>query len=272
MLKLLIFGDVVGKTGRRAVAKILPKLKKQYQPDLVIANAENLAHGSGVTIKTLADLEQAGVNFFTGGDHILAKPDVEKIFARSDSQVIRPANWLTNSGTGEKVITVAKKQILVVNLIGQVFIGDKLEEKWGTKLLNPFRVINQILEKYKNEKLAAILVDFHTEATSEQVAMGKFLDGRVTAVWGTHTHIPTADAEILKKGTAYITDVGMTGAKDTILGVDKEIIIDRFLNETQKSFDWPELDEALVNVLYVEVNTKTGQAKKIKLIQKKIKL
>lgn len=272
MLKFVIFGDIVGKTGRKAVVKILPKLKKLYRPDLIIANAENLAHGSGVTPKTIVELEQAGVGVFTGGDHIFAKPDVEKIFERTDCPLIRPANWVTDLGTGEKLITVAKKRVLVVNLIGQVFIADKIQERWGKKLLNPFRVINQILEKYKNEKLNAILVDFHTEATSEQVAMSRFLEGKVSCVFGTHTHIPTADAQILDNGTAAISDIGMTGAKDTILGVDKNIIIDRFLNETQKSFDWPELEKAVVNALYVEINDKTGLAKKIKLIQKEIKI
>jgi len=272
MLRFLIFGDVVGKTGRKALIKILPKLKKLYRPDLIIANAENLAHGSGVTPKTIADLEQAGVGIFTGGDHIFAKPDVEKIFERADCPLIRPANWVSHLGTGEKVVTVAKKRILVINLLGQVFIADKLQERWNTKLLNPFRVANQILEKYKDEKLSAVLVDFHTEATSEQVAMSRFLEGKVACIFGTHTHIPTSDAQILGGRTAAITDIGMTGAKDTVLGVDKDIIIDRFFNETQKSFDWPELDKAVVNALYVEVNEKTGRAKKVKLIQKDIKI
>lgn len=272
MLKFLIFGDVVGKTGRRAVKKILPRLKKQYQPDLVMANAENLAHGSGVTPKTLTELQEAGVDLFTGGDHLFAKPDVEQILSQNDSPLLRPANFPQNKpGQGEKVLNLATKRVLVINLLGRVFIEDKLEEK-GTKLDNPFTTLEKILQKYQGEKFNAILVDFHTEATSEQMAMGYFLDGRASALWGTHTHIPTADAQILTNGLGYITDVGMTGAKDSVLGVAKEVIIDRFVNESEKHFEWPEMDVAIVNVLYLEIDPKTAQTKKIKLIRREVTL
>lgn len=270
MLKFLIFGDVVGKTGRQAVKKILPRLKKQYRPDLIIANAENLAHGSGVTPKTLAELKEAGVNVFTGGDHIFAKPDAEKIFAETDSPLLRPANMINKPGAGEKLLTLAKNQVLVVNLIGRVFIEDKLKEK-GIGLENPFWTVEAILQKYEKER-PIVLVDFHTEVTSEQTALGYFLDGRAAAVWGTHTHVPTADAKILPQGAGCITDVGMTGAAGTVLGVDKEIIIDRFVNESEERFEWPETDQAAVNVLYLEVDEKNKQTKKIKLIQRNIKL
>lgn len=271
MLKFLIFGDVVGKTGRRAITKILPQLKKKYRPDLVIVNAENLAHGSGVTPKTLRELELAGVDIFTGGDHIFAKPDVQKIFASKDCPLLRPANFLNRPGQGEKLLNLATKRVLVVNLLGRVFIEDKLKEK-GLKIENPFTVIDKILKKHQSEKLNAILVDFHTEATSEQMAMGYFLDGRISVLWGTHTHVPTADAKILASGTGYISDVGMTGAEDTVLGVDKEVIVGRFVNESEEPFEWPEKDRAIANVLYLEVNPKDGKTKKIKLLQYKIKL
>lgn len=270
MFKVLIFGDVVGKTGRQAVAKILPKLKKQLRPNLIIANVENLAHGTGVTPKTLATLEEAGVQVFTGGDHIFAKPDAAKIFEREDSTLIRPANMSVPMGKGEKLLTVAKKPVLVVNLLGRVFLGEKLNEK-GINVANPFKTIDEIVKKYADQK-PVIIVDFHTEATSEQVAMGYHLDGRAQVLFGTHTHIPTADAQILENGLGYITDVGMSGAKDTVIGVDKKVILNRFLEDKKESFDWPELDEAIVNALYVEINEKTNKAKKIKLIQKTIKL
>lgn len=271
MLHFLIFGDVVGKTGRQAIKKILPRLKKQYRPDLVIANAENLAHGTGVTPKTLREVQEVGIDIFTGGDHIFAKPDVSKIFQENDSPLLRPANLVGQPGLGEKLLTLAKNKVLVVNLLGRVFIEDKLKEK-GILLSNPFGEIQAILKKYEKQKLNAILLDFHTEVTSEQIAMGLFLDGKVSAVWGTHTHVPTADAKILSQGTGYLTDIGMTGAKDTVLGVAKEVIIDRFVNESEKHFEWPEADTAIVNALYLEVDSKTAKTKKIKLLQYNIKL
>ncbi|KKR48764.1 MAG: hypothetical protein UT86_C0003G0093 [Candidatus Magasanikbacteria bacterium GW2011_GWC2_40_17] len=271
MFKVLIFGDIVGKTGRQAVAKILPKLKKQFHPHLIIANVENLAHGTGVTPKTLAILEEAGVQVFTGGDHIFAKPDAAKIFEREDSPLIHPANMSVPLGQGEKMLTVAKKRVLVVNLLGRVFLGEKLNEK-GIAISNPFKTFDETLKKYQDQKPQIVIVDFHTEATSEQVAMGYHLDGRASVLFGTHTHIPTADAQILDEGLGYITDVGMSGAKNTVLGVDKNIILKRFLEDAKESFDWPELSEAVVNALYVEISEKTGRAKKIKLIQKTIKI
>ena len=277
MLKFLIFGDIVGRTGREALQKILPSLKKQYKPNLVIANAENAAHGSGVTPKTLREMQVAGVDFFTNGDHCFDKPEVEKILTETNSPLLRPANMIDQPGVGEKLLTLATKKVLVVNLLGRVFIENNLGKKGEDKqkkikLSNPFTVMEEILAKYTNEKIDAILLDFHTEATSEQVAMGYFLDGRASVVWGTHTHVPTADARILSKGTGFITDVGMTGAKDTVIGVAKENVIERFVKENDAKFEWPETETAIVNALYVEVDPKTKKTKKIKLIQKEIKI
>lgn len=278
MLKFLIFGDIVGRTGRHALQKILPKLKKQYRPDLVIANAENAAHGSGVTPKTLREMQLAGVDFFTNGDHCFDKPEVEKILTEPDSPLLRPANMIGQPGVGEKLLTLATKKVLVVNLLGRVFIENNVEEKGHgvadkkIKLANPFTTVEEILQKHAKEKIDAILVDFHTEATSEQMAMGYFLDGRISAVWGTHTHIPTADTQILENGTGYITDVGMTGPAGTVIGVAKEKVIERFVKENEAKFEWPETEIAIVNALYLEVDPKTKKTKKIKLIQKEIKI
>lgn len=270
MMKFLIFGDVVAKTGRKAIAKVLPKLKKELKPDFVIANAENLAHGTGLTKKTLAELTAAGVDFFTGGDHSFDKIDGDDLYATMPN-LIRPANWFKVPGVGEKLLTVGKKRVLVINLIGQVFMGAKIIEKGG-KFLNPFKVVNQIIAQYKEEKPDAILVDMHSEATSEQVAMGWLLDGRASVLWGTHTHVPTADARIMPQGLGYISDIGMTGARDTVIGVDKDIIVELFLNDTKKTKDWPELPDAIVNALYVEWDEKKKVTKKIKLIQKEVKV
>lgn len=266
----------MGRTGREALQKILPSLKKQYRPNLVIANAENAAHGSGVTPKTLREMQMAGVDFFTNGDHCFDKPEVEKILTEADSPLLRPANMIDVPGVGEKLLTIATKKVLVINLLGRVFIEDNLKKKGEDKqrkikLANPFMVINDILVKYSAEKIDAILLDFHTEATSEQIAMGYFLDSRVSAVWGTHTHVPTADARVLTGGTGFITDIGMTGAKDTVIGVAKEKVIERFIKENDAKFEWPETEVAVVNALYLEVDPKTKKTKKIKLIQKEIK-
>jgi calcineurin-like phosphoesterase len=184
---------------------------------------------------------------------------------------------INQPGVGEKLLTLATKKVLVVNLLGRVFIENNLEKKGEDKqrkikLSNPFTAMEVILAKYADEKIDAILLDFHTEATSEQVAMGYFLDGRVSTVWGTHTHVPTADARVLPGGTGFIADVGMTGAKNTVIGVAKEKVIERFVKENDAKFEWPETEIAIVNALYVEVDPKTQKTKKIKLIQKEIKI
>lgn len=270
--RVLVFGDVVGRSGRQAIKKILPRWKKLYRPDLIVANVENLAHGSGITPKTLRDLSEAGVQIFTGGDHSFAKAEADELLNQPDSPLLRPANLLKKlPGQGEKLFNIASQPVLVINLLGKVFIEEKME-KQGVAVENPFRAVEKILERHAAVKDKIILVDFHTEATSEQVAMGYFLDGRVSALWGTHTHVPTADAAILENGAGFITDIGMTGASGTVLGVDKNAVIKRFLNDDQSRFDWPETARATINALYLEIDAKTKKTKKIKLLQKEITL
>lgn len=272
LFRVIAFGDVVGRTGRQAIKKILPRWKKLYRPDLIVANVENLAHGSGITPKTLKELSEVGVQIFTGGDHSFAKVEAEEIFNQPDSSLLRPANLLKKlPGHGEKLFNIASQPVLVINLLGKVFIEEKME-KMEVPVENPFRAVEKILERHSAVKNKIILVDFHTEATSEQVAMGYFLDGRISSLWGTHTHIPTADATILENGTGFITDIGMTGASGTVLGVAKEAVLNRFLNEDKSRFDWPETDRATINALYLEIDTKTKKTKKIKLLQKEITL
>ncbi|KKU07427.1 MAG: Phosphoesterase [Candidatus Magasanikbacteria bacterium GW2011_GWA2_45_39] len=270
MIKVLMFGDVVARLGREAVKDVLPELKKQYEPHFVIINAENIAHGTGSTPKTLAEMEMAGVQCFTSGDHWFDKPTVAEYLAQPDNLLVRPANLADEHapGVGAKVFSVGTKKILVVNLLGQVFI-----EKPTT---SPFKAVDEILARYKGSKLDATIVDFHTEATSEQYAMGWHLDGRASLLVGTHTHVPTADARILPKGLGYITDIGMTGAHDEVIGVKKEAALARFLNpnpdpEKRPRFEWPEEGNSQVNAVYAELDEKTHTCKKIQLIQKFIK-
>lgn len=264
-LKIIFFGDVSGKIGRRAVTKILPELKKKYKPDLVLANAENLAHGVGTTEKTLSELTLAGVDFFTSGDHAFDKKEAIEILERKDSPLLRPANYPPGvPGSGAKVLEIGTKKVLVINLLGRVFMKNQYD--------CPFRKADEILLEHKDDNLAAVLVDFHAEATSEKNGLAQYLDGRVSAVLGTHTHVGTDDWQIMPGGTAYATDVGMVGAKDSILGVDKKGIIRNFLTQISEAHEIPEEGVCLVNAVYMEIDPRTKRAKKIKKIKEEIKI
>ena len=248
-MRILIFGDVVAKPGRRALASVLPRWKELHSPDFVIANVENLAHGVGATEKTLGELREAGVHCFTSGNHIWDK-HARALLEDPIGALLRPANYPpSNPGVGEKVFTVNGRKILVVNLLGRVFFRESAD--------CPFRAADAILERTVLGKDAdIILVDFHAEATSEKVALGFYLDGRVTALFGTHTHVPTADQTTLANGTAYITDVGMTGLKDSVIGADKASVIQMFLTQTpaRTMHDAAESGAVFVNAMLLEVN------------------
>ena len=209
-MKLLFFGDVVGKPGREAVAAALPQWRDEHQPDLIVANAENSAHGFGVTADTIAELRSAGVDAFTVGDHYFDK-DFSPL---ADGPVVRPANLEgDHPGTGAKVFeTALGKKVLLVSILGNAFID--------RPTANFFNIADAVLEDFQDERLDAILLDFHAEATSEKTALGHHLDGRVSAVVGTHTHVPTADTRILPRGTAFQSDVGMCGAQESVIGFD----------------------------------------------------
>ena len=245
-LRILFFGDIVGSAGRKALTDVLPRWRKEHQPDVVIANVENLAHGKGITRKTLADVTEAGVDFCTSGNHIWRKREGYDLLAEDDPVVLRPANFPTTVGVGEKVLTFAKKRLLVINLMGRVFFPEDCDD--------PFRTLDGILDRYRGEKLDGIFVDFHAEATSEKIALGWYADGRVSAFVGTHTHIPTADATILPRGTAYLTDVGMVGPTDSVIGVRKEQVIERFLTQMPTPFDVVEAGPVAVNAVLVDVD------------------
>jgi len=262
-MTILFFGDIVGRLGRRAVARILPEWKKECQPDLVIANVENLAHGIGVTKKTLDEIRAAGVDFCTSGNHIFKKPESMDILADSRSPVLRPANYPEGTpGTGHRLITLGNQKILVINLLGRLFMDEGLA--------CPFRTADAILNQYRGTKLNAVIVDFHAEATSEKAALGWYLDGRVSLVVGTHSHVPTADAKIMPQGTAFITDAGMNGGRDTSLGVDKDLAIKRFLEQSPVSLDWPDQGVSVVNAVLAEIDPNTAKAIKIKLLQTEV--
>jgi metallophosphoesterase (TIGR00282 family) len=262
MLKILFFGDINGEPGRKVVKKVLPKLLEEEKPDLVLANVENLAHGKGVTVKTLEELIRAGIAGFTAGNHIFSKRELgEEVFQKYSDKIVRPANIShTYPGKSAIVINTTKGDVLLGNFMGQVF----MEKQFPDSISSPFTAMDEWLKNYANKNYAAVVVDLHAEATSEKVAFGYYLDGKVSALFGTHTHIPTADAKILSGGTAYITDVGMCGAADSVLGVTKELSLERFLTGNRVAFDIPEdASKAEVSYVIINVDEKTSKAKSI---------
>lgn len=259
-------GDIVGKPGRQAIKTILPKWQKEHQPDLIIANGENTAHGLGINEKCLKELLDAGVDIITSGDHIWNQKGTAALLQNKTIPLIRPANLISKkSGRGYYLTNLRTKKVLVINLIGQMFMEGKIT--------NPFKTIDKILEE-QDEQADIIIIDFHAETTAEKVCLGWHLDGRVTAVLGTHTHIPTADARVLPKGTAYITDIGMVGIKDSSLGADKKTALDCLINEKKFKLKIPN-GPVEVNAVLIETSPsgastppdRVNMAKKIKCLR-----
>ena len=225
--RLLFIGDVVGEPGRRAVLRHLPALVERYRADLVVVNGENIAGGLGITERTAKDLLDAGVDVVTTGNHVYRHKEIYS-FLDNTTRVVRPANYLdSNPGKGHTLIEKNGVRWGIVNLSGTVYMD---------AARSPFHEANRILNKLAGDA-ELVIVDFHAEVTSEKVAMGWHLDGRVLAVIGTHTHVPTADARVLPGGTAYISDVGMTGAWDSVIGVKKEQALERFVTQLPVKFE-----------------------------------
>ncbi len=229
-MKILFIGDIVASPGRTMVKELLPDLIKKHKVDLTLANAENLAHGRGATRGTIEEMMSVGVDYFTSGDHIFWQKGFEDDI--EDLPVIRPANFPPgHPGEGHAVIDVGKHgKVLLINLLGRVFLNERVDD--------PFRTADEILLQYKHEDITFSLVDFHAEASSEKYALGFYLDGRVGAVVGTHTHVPTCDGMVLPKKTLFLSDIGMTGVVDSVLGVEKEIIIKYYLSGQNQKFEW----------------------------------
>jgi len=255
----------MGKPGRKAVSALLPGLRAEYKPDIVIANAENLAHGKGVTEKTLQEITSAGVDFCTSGNHILSKGETQELLSKQNSIVLRPANYPPQvSGRGYTLVPVGSRQLLIINLMGRVLMKEHLD--------CPFRAFDEILKTVKNKDIAGIFVDFHAEATSEKNVFGLYADGRASAVVGTHTHIQTSDDHILPKGTAYITDVGMTGLKHSSVGVDYESILPSFLYQTPPKHEIPENGLVVFHAVVIDIDPNTQRATSIERIRKDIEV
>ena len=255
----------MGKPGRQAVAKILPMLKREYAPDFVIANVENLAHGKGVTLATMRNLAEAGVDFFTSGNHIYDKPEYKDVFAEFGDRLVRPANFAPEFiGDGYKIVEIKGEPVLIANLLGEVFMEKQVDQ---VPLTSPFYKINEILGKVGSAAKIKIL-DFHADATSEKRAMGFWVDGRMSAVVGTHTHVPTADAQILPQGTGYVTDLGMTGAAHSVIGVATASALERFrehdLERKKVALELPEEVKGFeVSYVLMEIDELSGKCQNI---------
>lgn len=250
-MRILFIGDIVAKPGREIVNNILPEIKVKESIDLVIANVENLSGGKGVTRSTLKEMQDAGVDFFTGGDHIFWQKEVEDCF--QEFPLIRPANYpSTCSGEGYEVLDTGRNgSVLIANLIGRTSFG-------GNQAYtdDPFTLADKILSDTENLDIAFSLIDFHAEATSEKQAFAYYLDGRVGAVCGTHTHVPTCDERVLPSGTMYVTDAGMTGNIDSVLGVKKEIIIQQYLTAQNQRFEWENTGKKAFRSVIIDTDSK----------------
>jgi metallophosphoesterase (TIGR00282 family) len=260
-LRILFIGDVFGQPGRRAVKELLPHLVAEFTPDLILANGENAAAGFGITPPLVEELLDQGVAVLTSGNHIWDKKEIlPYLIDHADGRLLRPANYPGDSpGHGLYVgKTRAGLDYAVMNLQGRVFMPS---------LDCPFRTADALLEKIPCEVRIRI-VDMHAEATSEKRALGWYLDGRVTAVVGTHTHIPTADEIVQPQGTAYITDMGMTGPYDSVIGIEKATVIEKFLKQIPARFEVAKGDVRLCAVL-IEADAETGRALAIQRIERK---
>jgi len=259
--RLLLIGDVIGEPGREALARLLPGLKQEWRPDLTILNAENAAGGFGLTPEIAQELFRLGADVLTSGNHIWDKKQILPTLDQ-ESRLLRPANYPEGApGRGWQVYEprLGGPKIGVVNLEGRVYMRP---------LDDPFALGQKIIRGLRRET-PLVLVDFHAEITSEKRALGWHLDGLATAVIGTHTHVQTADEEILPGGTAYLTDVGMTGSRDSVIGVKKEDAIHRFVKQTPSRFT-PATGRLWINAVLVEADAASGKAVRIQRIQKSL--
>lgn len=259
-MNILCIGDVVGRPGRTVLEESLPKLKEEFSLDCVIVNAENAAGGSGITPRIADQFFRMGCDVITMGDHVWDRPELQEYFEKQP-RLIRPENFPEGApGKGWCIVEVGDNlKVAVVNLLGRVFV------KYYTDC--PFRRMGAVLEDIQRET-NLVVVDFHAEATSEKIALGWFLDGRVSAVVGTHTHVQTSDEKILPQGTAYITDLGMTGPYDSVIGQVKEKIVKRFVTGMPIRFEVAKNDPLLCGAV-IDLDEQTGLAREITRIQRR---
>ena len=255
-VKLLFIADIVGQPGRRAVKELVPKLREKYKLDVVVANGENSAGGSGITTKTAEEIFAAGVDVITSGDHLWDQKEVMELLEH-ERRFVRPLNYPVNTpGQGSTIFqSETGPPVCVINLQGRTFMPP---------LENPFHAVLAELERLR-EMVKIIFIDFHAEATSEKVALARMLDGQVTAIVGTHTHVQTADEQIFPGGTAFLCDAGFTGPHESVIGRDIEPIIRRFLTNMPQRFEVAK-ERVILQGVIVEIDEQSGQAKSIQRV------
>lgn len=258
-MKVLFIGDIVGNPGRKIVNKNLQSIRREYNIDICVANGENSAGGNGITYYIANELYNAGIDVITLGNHTWSKKEIMS-FIDNEARIVRPANYPEGvPGKGSTIITIKNKTIGIINIIGRVYM-DNAD--------CPFKVVEKEID-YLKSFTNVIFVDFHAEATSEKNAMGWFLNGKASCMVGTHTHVQTADERILYNGTAYITDVGMTGPSDGVIGIDRSIIVQKFLTSMPARYEVAK-GKVQFNAVVVDIDESTGKANSIKRINKVI--
>ena len=262
MLKILMIGDTYGEPGRKAVEVFVPRMKKEGLVDFVVCNAENSAGGAGLTEGVARELFQNGCDVLTGGDHFFDKRKESEDYAKREPRVVRPANFPKGlASAGSCLVECRGTKIGVLHVAGQVFMRYHFS--------SPFLAADEEIEKLKKQGASVILVDMHAEATSEKAAISWYLDGRVSAVVGTHTHIQTADERVTKKGTACLTDLGMTGPYDSIIGAEKQPILEKFLTQINVRKEVAQNDVKLCGAI-ISVDERTGKALAIERVQRNL--
>jgi hypothetical protein len=255
-LRVILVGDVIGRYGRRFVQMALPLIRRKFDPDLVIANGENSAGGIGIIKRTADELFAAGVDVITGGNHIWDKKEAAELL-QHEERILKPMNYpAATPGRGALACTSRRGEtVMVISLQGRVFMEPVVD--------NPFTVVDDFLQK---NRVPIVVIDFHAEATAEKQALGFFLDGRVSAVLGTHTHVPTADARILDKGTAYQSDVGITGSLNSVIGMERHAVIFRFTTGMGRKFEVAK-EDLVMDLTMVDIDPASGRALRIEALR-----
>lgn len=263
-MKFLIFGDVVGELGRKAVSSMLPVWRKQYEPDAVIINIENIAHGYGISQATFAEAAKWKADVYTTGDHAWDNSQSTSLLDDKSIPLIRPANYPSQApGRGYHIFSIGAFSVAVINLQGQVFFKNHP--------MNPFHHLEELLKKPDIAAANVKLLDFHAEATSEKRGMAWHFDGKISGMWGTHTHVPTADAQIMPGGTGYISDVGMNGAYRSIIGMDTAGPLKMFFTQRKEKFEPATHGEAEANALFMEIDPTSGKTINIAQLREIVK-
>lgn len=262
-MRILYIGDIMGDVGLELVRQVLPGLRKDRKIDLVVAQAENVTDGKGLSLEDFATLKALGIDFATGGNWTLEKPDIYPALNDPDEPAVRPANYPVGTpGKDYKILTLNDKKFLIVSILGSIVGKDSDKPR-----RNPLKTIDDILESTKNQSFEAVIVNFHGDYSSEKVVIGHYLDGRASLVVGDHWHVPTADAQVLSGGTAHITDVGMTGSLDSSLGVKYDTIIGRWRNDIKSRNILEQNGRRQFNAVLVETRESTIKAKSIEHVR-----